>query len=704
MSISVPSAAPPVPAAAIDVTPPTDRGALLRPVLVALSAAAIFGLALLPRVGALDVYVTADEGNWVERTALFSTALARGDAAGTFLTGHPGVMTMWAGLLGMGFERGAYLTQNLAAGFIGSDQPAYFDALVRARFPLMLLTCLATMAVALLAWRLFGRRVGLLAGVLLALEPFWIAHSLVLHLDAAMTSFMTVSMLAALIFWWRRARWGFLLLSAACAGLTVISKTPGVFILLFVPFAAGLALLADAERRFRPNAWLRLIGNLALWAVVAFAAMLIVWPALRVDPPGTLVRMLTFTEETGGSEHENFFLNDSTGAPGALYYPITLALRVSPVTQFGLLIAAVALVLHLGRRGTRRLGAPLMLVAYCALFVAMMDLAPKKFDRYLLALYPVMAILAAAGFIWATARFRELARGRGRLGLALSLGMLALVVGLQLWQSAGTRPYYMAYYNPLWGGAPVARNTIVVGWGEGMDIVARQLASLPDADSVTVATFYNSVFASQFPGNIMSPNAYQPVSADYALLYVNVSQRSIADRLRSAIRERDPYMTVRINGLEYVTVYKIDDQDVGAAVPAEFGQVLRLERYRVQDAASQPGTFTQALMRWRLVGTPPASLVTSLDLVRTDGWVAARQVVPLSPLRPLAEWRRDEETVLSYGFIVPTDLPTGRYRLIASVTDPASGQHLAVSREPERRLESPAGYQNGVVIATVQRD
>src|SRR5437763_1420006 len=147
------------------------RGIAARRALAAAAAVLVFGLALLPRFGALAVYVTADEGNWMERIALFSDALARGDNSGTYLTGHPGVMTMWAGLLGMGPQRAAYLARNLAAGNISSDQPAYFDALVRGRLPLLLLTCLATVLVTLLGWRLFGGAVGLLAGSLLALEP-----------------------------------------------------------------------------------------------------------------------------------------------------------------------------------------------------------------------------------------------------------------------------------------------------------------------------------------------------------------------------------------------------------------------------------------------------------------------------------------------------------------------------------------------------
>jgi hypothetical protein len=285
---------------------------------------------------------------------------------------------------------------------------------------------------------------------------------------------------------------------------------------------------------------------------------------------------------------------------------------------------------------------------------------------------------------------------------AVGLTGLALV---QLWQVAGTRPYFMAYYDPLLGGARTARDLIVVGWGEGMDVVARHLDALPNADSLTVATFYNSVFAAQFRGTIMSPNTYQPVSADYALLYVNVSQRSLADRLRAAIRDRDPYMSVRINGLEFVTAYRIEDDSVGSAVPAEFGHAVRLTRYRLENPGAQPGTAVVARLRWKVLEPwVSADAQTYLDLVRSDGWVAYRVAAPLSGDRPQRQWRTGEETVLTYSYVVPSDLPSGRYRLLAGVRGRLAGAPLQVTGPPALSAPTPPGYGDSVVLATFQHD
>ncbi len=61
----------------------------------------LFFCAWIPRVVALDAFVTVDERKWLARSANFLYALAHGDFANTFQREHPGVTVMWAGALGI---------------------------------------------------------------------------------------------------------------------------------------------------------------------------------------------------------------------------------------------------------------------------------------------------------------------------------------------------------------------------------------------------------------------------------------------------------------------------------------------------------------------------------------------------------------------------------------------------------------------------
>ena len=86
----------------------------------ALAVLLLFIVAWLPRVIALDNFVTIDERKWLTRSANFSYALAEGDLAATFQREHPGVTVMWAGAIGLFSRFPEYVQQ--APGYFGWDR------------------------------------------------------------------------------------------------------------------------------------------------------------------------------------------------------------------------------------------------------------------------------------------------------------------------------------------------------------------------------------------------------------------------------------------------------------------------------------------------------------------------------------------------------------------------------------------------------
>src|SRR4051812_28247550 len=186
--------------------------------LVVASALVLFLVSLYPRAVNLTGYLTTDEGNWMGRTALFTRALVTGDPAGTYQSGHPGVMTMWESLIGMGPERALGLVEYVRPDGL-EKAPNYLETLHLARRTFAVCTALGVVGITLLSWRLFGAGVGLLTGVLLGLEPFFLAHSVVAHVDSNVTVWMTVCILSGLIYFWAGGSLGFLALSGLAAGL-----------------------------------------------------------------------------------------------------------------------------------------------------------------------------------------------------------------------------------------------------------------------------------------------------------------------------------------------------------------------------------------------------------------------------------------------------------------------------------------------------
>ncbi|MFN8521708.1 MAG: glycosyltransferase family 39 protein [Chloroflexota bacterium] len=592
---------------------------------VLLACVLLFILAWIPRIINVGGYLTTDEGNWMGRTALFATALTDGDPRGTYQSGHPGVMTMWLSLIGMGPDRALALAPYVTPDGL-EKAPAYLETLRLARRPFTVMTSVGVVIITLLTWRMLGRGPAFATGLLLALDPFFLAHSVVAHVDSNITVWLTVSVLSAVIYFWRGGGRWFLVASGAAAGLAFLSKAPSAILPLFVPVVALSSLWSRGMLGNRA-AWTRLVGDGLFWGALAYGVAALLWPSFRTDPLGTVREMVDYTEAVGGSDHENFFLGQPTGDPGPVYYLVCLAFRLTPVTLAGLLALAVFGAAE-WRRGRRSWQAPVVILAlFCGLFVMMMSSAPKKFDRYMLPIFPSLQILAGLG-IWLS--LARIAPFRQRLLLPALLAGLGL---LQVLPAILVYPYYLAYYNPLLGGGQAARRSIVVGWGEGLDIVMEHLNAKPDADRLTVAGFYPRVMSAQFKGTVLSPKQFDEAMADYVVLYVNAVQRDLADRLRTITRGKRTEQVVRINGIEYARLFPIPPPPRRNAAGTEYGGVARLERTFLKSDERRnpksdnynPGDTLQLTLRWRAIGAVPPDTVVNVSLIRRRGGGAVVQ-------------------------------------------------------------------------------
>src|SRR5439155_12679083 len=137
---------------------------------------------------------------WVGRSADFASYLQQRDFDKTFIVGHPGVTTMWLGSFGLG-PRQVRDFSYLEGQTDVTRRDGYLDALIAARRPLLALNAIVAGALVWMAWGLFGAGAAVLGGLLLGLDPFFGAHSRLIHLDALLTSFMALAALASVAFW-----------------------------------------------------------------------------------------------------------------------------------------------------------------------------------------------------------------------------------------------------------------------------------------------------------------------------------------------------------------------------------------------------------------------------------------------------------------------------------------------------------------------
>src|SRR5262249_12820530 len=154
-----------------------------------------------PRLMARDLFPTSDEDSWMRRTGGFTFGLLNGQLGRTYQNGHPGVTTMWIGLLSQGPE-GALRFADRVHGlrFVG-QVPGYMEGLAQARIGFAVLGALLVAGSALLVAHLFGVGAGVLAGLGLAAEPFLVANQQLVHVDGPLTGFVTLACLLALVRW-----------------------------------------------------------------------------------------------------------------------------------------------------------------------------------------------------------------------------------------------------------------------------------------------------------------------------------------------------------------------------------------------------------------------------------------------------------------------------------------------------------------------
>jgi hypothetical protein len=620
-------------------------------------AALLFALALLPRIFGLNLFLTADEPLWAERSINFLKALLSGQPGGTLQTGHPGVTTMWTGSLGLLL---AYLAKGRPTGSLlaflealppGSDR---MDATLISwlRLPTVVLAALFVAGVYLAGRRLFGQRAGLLAAILLALDPAFLIYSRVLHHDALAAIFMSLSLGLLLLYLQADgASLWLLALSGAAGGLAFLSKSGAYFL---VPFVGLVLFAAD----FRTN-WRRAAGRMALWLAVAGVIFLILWPALWANPPAVFEALVGRTGVSVGDDSETVgvFWAEKVADLGAMFYPVNWLLRATPLLMLG--VAAWPGWWREARRDPLRRGqreAAAWLGGYALLFALLLTFGDKRDGRYLLPIYPAVCLLAALGLEWLGRRWLSGLRSAALVGLALA-GQALFVLP--------SYPYYLTYYNPLVGGPWVAPRLVKVGWGEGMEQAAHYLNGLEDAEKLTVATSMQQTFAPFFKGRFTKHHYDE--WADYVLNYIRQVQNGYPyPEYWMYFSARQPVYTLRLGGIDYVWLYR--GPSPGRVHDGEFGGGPVLMGYLLEQKELSPGAETALTLIWRWAD----------DGYRVRGWLVdeAGGIWGEWPAGPLLSAEGPSSVEGHYRLRVAADAPDGEYRLAAEVLSTADGRSL----------------------------
>lgn len=553
---------------------------LLIPIIVAL---------WLPRGLELDRFVTADEPRWLTRSANFFLALNEGDLSNTYQKEHPGVTIMWAGTAGFRWIFPWYVSEDPGQHRRPQDLNRFLENHNYDYMPMRLLEAGRTLAVLanvivlalvfLAAVRLIGLLPALIGLLLIAFDPFSIALSRLLHLDGLLSALMLLSLLSFMNYLYQGRRLYDLALAAVSAGLAWLTKSPSFFL---IPFFGLLSLIEIgrwgwAKRHLSLKViWINM-WPLLVWVGIAVLVFTLFWPAMWVNPIGSLQRMLSEARYYASEGHQAaLFFNGEIFEKGISdwrFYPVNYLWRTTPPVIIGLIFAVLALVFR------RRLSFPkeqqrtvIILFLFAVLYTIFMTLGAKKFDRYLIPIFAPLALVAGVGWViaiqnaidWITVHWNMGSNTRNT-ALFGATAILVLVILTQLAGAIQTYPYYFTYYNPLMGGNKRAPEVMMIGWGEGLDQAARYLNAKPNSNTLRVQSWYPvGPFSFIFDGKTINKdfvaNPERLERADYYVLYYHQWQRQRpSEEFIQYFDQQVPEHIVYIDGLEYARIYRASE-------------------------------------------------------------------------------------------------------------------------------------------------
>jgi hypothetical protein len=625
----------------------------------------------------------------------------KGDLANTYQSYHPGVTTMW--LSGFSLKVFAKL-QGLTSEQLVDSAPTKPNVMAKGVVVGVLPLALAITSCIMLSYflirKITGPRIAFVSACLLALDPFFIAYSQVLHVDALLATFMMVSVLF-LLNYMHCDKHSDLILSGLFGGLALLTKSTAFFLLPYTALVAATYKLIIPTLNNKKYSWISKIWKtsriILLWALIATITFVALWPAMWTQPLEIIERMVqSVVVRVEHSHHNPVFFNNQARYedPGPLFYIATLGWKTTLVTLPMMLLGIVSLTQLTQSKHPRKIGyLTLFLTAYVAFFTLQMCLSAKKMTRYILPIFPALNVIAGVGINWVADQISSnQQQEKHRLKTAIVGGLVLLQAGLVL----PRHPYYGTLHNRLLGGSQVAQHILPLqDQGEGLDLAAKYLNTLPRTQraSASIHTRGSLIFKRYFIG--LTNIVYDP-EANYRIYFVNQIMRQFDvnewGKLWEADRQNDPLWTVSFGGVPYVWVYG-DSPEKPAAngreynVTYQLGEHIQLTRYRLSAESLLPGESLTIVPIWTSDGQVKRSYKVFCHILsKNDKLVAQQDGVPLNGVRHTPSWRTEEIIEDSYNIQMESDVQPGLYKISIGMYDLETLERLPIYNADGKRM------------------
>ena len=396
----------------------------------------------LPRMGT-DTFNT-DEVYWHERSQNFLNAIITKDYTKTFQEYHPGVILMWE------FSLTALISSKVnhtsLDNVFNNWEELHIDTIL---FINIWILVLSLIAIVVLSKALKNWWAAFLILVVLNLEPFYLGNARLIHLDAQASIYILLA-LALTYLATRKINLFFIIASSFFLALSALTKSIFAGTFVFCLFAAGLMTFLNQGLKKAAIFFLTIV-----FFSVGFCFL--IFPALWVAPWPMFSRIFNESLRVGKDVgHGQIFFGIETRDPGPLFYPTLFVIKTSIFMLFGTTIFLIDLVIRLVKNRSEKILSSLShipfevftLIFYLGYFVAI-EYFSKKIDRYIVPIYPFLALAAVLGW---------LAFLKKRIYLIIvPVALFIYSVALPL---KSLFPDFLLYNSPIFGDASVGNEIV----------------------------------------------------------------------------------------------------------------------------------------------------------------------------------------------------------------------------------------------------
>ena len=566
----------------------------------------------------------------------------------------------------------------------------------QARLPFVLAGLLAVISVMALGSSWFGRRAGIAAGLLVAINGFMVAFSRIVQYQNFVVAMGSLSLLWLTEYRLVRRPMA-VVLSAIFLAFGLLSHYDTV---LVVPAAIVVVVVALFEARSDPRVVRSVLGALLVAAGVGTVVLALFYVPFVLNP----MFSRTFSYLAGGRLGSGLFHNSLTSVwrmsvfYNALYYVMGLGVLV--------LVAAIT------RRGRFAawlyLGVPL--IFYCFL------VADPRTHVY--TFYPGAAVLAGvvlAGVVSSASWSRWLkAVVGGAFGLwyALCAGYIGLafvshrVEYNRAWPESRQPLYPVPFADdalPPYGhfGFPYQAGWKAVEYLFDQGVVFGSYASNEEPE---VTTWYVRSGARTMCGHpdvyVVAEDVQDEIAIDWDELqrgYQLVAEVAVSGstKIRVFAQRRGDADVMQLNSEDYAPRYdraatplaqRLVSYDGVFAVGADFGDVGRLLGFDLAQNRVRRGSSTVVTLYWQALSSPDRNYQAFVHLVDDGELVAQHDGAPACAFAPTSLWESGEIVRDEHLIALDATAPLGTYDLYVGLYDLITFERLPVDGGPSDTL------------------